>query len=138
MLSLDSSVLIQVGSFLFFCFLIKRFLFDPVSCVLEERQKQTQGRQKKADELFAEAHRLEVELTRRMEEAKRELAIKREENERVIRQEEERLLRIAREETERGLMDARRLIQEEMQRARSLLQSEASDLSLEIVRKVLG
>jgi F-type H+-transporting ATPase subunit b len=138
MLTPDYSFIVQMVSFLVFCFLFKTLLFDPVGRILGERHSRTEGRKKEAEALLAEARHIEQEIARRLETARMEAAAKREDVRRIALAEEEEILRLAREETEKMLTEARRSVQAEVDRARPLLQQEARDLSNEIVARVLG
>ncbi len=137
MLSLDLSILYQIIGFFVLLFILNRFLFRPLLKVMEERDRQTTGTLKKAEDIEKEVSEGKVAYEKRLQEAR----IKGSEARQVIKQEaleeEKRLLEEAGKEASLEISFMREKIAGEKEAAMKELTEETKSMSRNIASRLL-
>lgn len=138
MIALDYTIFVQIAAFILFWFLLSRLVFNPLSRVIDERERRTEGVKDEAESLKEERERLRRELEGQIAEANQEgNAIKE-----AIRQEalhaRERLLARAQEDAARLLQMVREEIQTEVESGRETGAREAEAIARQMAVKILG
>ncbi len=118
-------------------FVAKKFLFGPVTKIIEERQQEIDGLYASADTAKANAEAMEAEYTKRLSNAKQE-------SESIVREavargqnREEEILRKANEEADAILAKAQADIAMEKKKALNDAKDEISGLAMTIAEKVV-
>lgn len=135
---LDATVLVQLAAFLLLFLLLRSLLFRPLSALIQERDRCTEGDVK-------EARRRQVEAEEKMKKYEREMAVIRakasEERERLRnegRAREQEILAKSRAEEESILSRGRETISKQAAEVRQALDLEIGVLAREIASRVLG
>ncbi|GIW42473.1 MAG: hypothetical protein KatS3mg076_3050 [Candidatus Binatia bacterium] len=132
------SVLAQVVTFFVLWAVLRRWLFEPMLSVLDEREKRTRGTMEMAQGWVAEAREAEATYDRKLLTARREAARHAEEVRRALREEEREVLESARNEAAARIARARSELVREVEGARARLEEEARRLGTEIRRAILS
>lgn len=138
MLSLDWNIIWTVVNILILFFFLKKFLFKPVTDMMDKRQQLIEGSLQNAEDIKAEALELkgqyELELSHAGEEA---LKIVNEAREKAV-QETNRQLKETREEAARILQEASKTIEIEKQKSLQNAQSEIAGIAMLAASKIIG
>jgi F-type H+-transporting ATPase subunit b len=138
MIALDSTVFIQIASFLVLWFLLNKILFKPFLGLLEERERKTEGVKAESASLTEEGERLRAEYEGKISHANDEGRAVKESILQEARQQRERLLGQAREEAAGLLERVRQEVQTELRKERELAGREAEAVAQEMASKILG
>jgi len=136
-INLDKSMILQVINLLILLFVLRKFLFKPLTQFLAKRAegiKQSLDEARLAREAAAKAqeeYRAQVAATQR------ESAAMREQVQREVEEERQRLLKASRDEAQRLVAEARAAIDQEARRARAQLREEAVNLSVAVAERLL-
>ncbi|HWP58907.1 MAG TPA: ATP synthase F0 subunit B [Candidatus Acidoferrales bacterium] len=138
MISIDSSIALQILAFLAFWFFFNRLLIKPYLEVVEERERRTDGARAEASQLAREAEELKAEYEKAIADAAAEAQAIKE----TIRAEGARIrdetLQRARAEAAGRLQAARATIQRELEAARRQAARDAEELAADMAAKILG
>ena len=137
-ISIDSSFLIQIVSFLILWAVLKRLLFDPMLHVLEERERRTDGNLKAAEELREQAAALRSQHDTSIHAVRRSVSEKTEESRKAALAEERQIIAAARDAAAATLNSTRAEIAAQIENARQRLTGQAADLAQQLTEKVLG
>ncbi|MBQ5330040.1 MAG: F0F1 ATP synthase subunit B [Oscillospiraceae bacterium] len=117
---------------------VKKFLFEPVNKVIEERKAQVSKTYVEADNALENAHKLESEYEEKLSQAKEESAeIVRAASERAGRKGEE-ITAAARKEADAMIARANAEIEHERARAVSEVKGEIAGMAVELAEKIIG
>ncbi len=138
MLNLDWNIIWTFVNILILFFFLKKFLFKPVTDMMEKRQQLIEGSLQNAEDIKAEALELkgqyELELSHAGEEA---LKIVNEAREKAV-QETNRQLKETREEAARILQEASKTIEVEKQKSIQNAQAEIAGIAMLAASKIIG
>lgn len=138
MLNLDWNIIWTFVNILILFFFLKKFLFKPVTDMMEKRQQLIEGSLQNAEDIKAEALELkgqyELELSHAGEEA---LKIVNEAREKAV-QEKNRQLKETREEAARILQEASKSIEVEKQKSIQNAQAEIAGIAMLAASKIIG
>ena len=138
MITIDSSVVLQIVSFLVFWFLLNKLLFKPYLGILEERENKTEGTRAEAAQLVDETDRLKTEYEQAIAEATAEAQAVKETIRSEAARARDQILNRAREETAGRLQVARETLMREIQQSRAQAARDAETIAREMVEKILG
>ena len=137
-ISIDSSFLVQIVSFLILWAILKRLLFDPMLGVLEERERRTDGNLKVAEELRDQAAALRNEHETSIHAVRRAVTEQSEESRKAALADERQIIAASRDQAAVALNNTRAEIAVQIEKARQRLRGQAADLATQIAEKVLG
>jgi F-type H+-transporting ATPase subunit b len=137
-ISIDSSFVVEIVSFLILWAILKRLLFDPMLHVLEEREKRTEGNLKAAEELREQAMSLRNQHETSIHTVHRSVSEQAEESRKAALETERQIIAEARDAAAARLNKARTEIAEQVEAARQRLSGQAADLAERIASKILG
>lgn len=124
--------------FVFLIFYLQKVLFRPLSRILEERRKQTEGVRELAERAMHDAQNKKDEYERALLAARAEIYRQHDALRRHWAAEQEEELARARGEAERTIEEAKVAIEFETQRAEADLEAGVQGLSEQIVDRLLG
>ena len=138
LLSLDGSLLVQMGLFLVLMAVLNRLLFRPTLQAVTLREERTTGARQEADRVRAEAEAKVVEFDRRLKEARGQASAGRKalSDEGALRRQE--LVDVARREASDLLEGSRKELEEAAVLARGGVAAAADSLAGQIVARLLG
>jgi len=137
-ISIDSSFLVEIVSFLILWAILKRLLFDPMLGVLEERERRTDGNLKAAEELRNQAAALRDEHETSIHVVRRAVTEQGEESRKAALAEERQIIAASRDQAAVTLNNTRAEIAAQIEEARQRLSGQAANLATQIADKVLG
>jgi F-type H+-transporting ATPase subunit b len=138
MITIDSSVVLQIVSFLVFWFLLNKLLFKPYLGILEERENKTEGTRAEVAQLVDETDRLKTEYEHAIAEATAEAQAVKETIRSEAARARDQILNRAREEAAGRLQVARETLLREIQQSRAQAARDAETIAREMVEKILG
>src|SRR5262249_32530474 len=134
----DSTFLVQMLVFAVLFFVLRRWWFEPVLWVIEERQRRSEGAVAEARAMEAEVVRLRAEHEAALVETR---ARARQEFEDMLRRAETEQVRIVDEataEAQRALAGGRGGLADEVAEARKGLEAQVQSISRDVARMILG
>jgi len=134
----DYTFLVQIGLFVVFWLVMKRFWFGPALRIIKERAARSEGAIREAQAVQAEAERLGAEHAAALGAVKAEAHHDMQVIVRQAETEQQTILADARREAEQRLADARTRIAEEVAVARQGLRVQVEEIARDVMRKVLG
>lgn len=138
MLNLDWNIIWTIVNILILFLFLKKFLFKPVTEMMEKRQQLIENSFKEAEDKKAEAQELknqyELELSHASEEAAKILNEAREK----AAQETNRQLREAKEEANKIILEANKTIELERQKTLQNAQAEIAGIAMLAASKIIG
>ena len=117
---------------------VKKFLFEPVNKILEERKSQVSNTYEEANAALENAHTLENEYTDKLSAAKEESAEMLRNAAQRAQTRSEEIISAAKNEAEGIMTRANADIERERQRAISSVKDDISDIAVDIAEKVIG
>jgi F-type H+-transporting ATPase subunit b len=138
MIDVNYTLLIQVGIFILFVFLINHLLFRPVVKVLERRREATTGAQEKAMSLQEKAEREEAILEERLLKARQKAALERDNLRKEILAEQKMVIEQAKHSVEKDIPALKEKAVAEAGKVEVALKGEIDALAEKIVEKTLG
>lgn len=132
------SVLIQAVIFLVSLYVIKAFILNPISQVLQGRTDQIEGSEQEAKRFEEESARLDASCRARIAEARLQAQQEKSRRRDEARTVEREIMGKGREEAQAILERIRADIQQESREARGRLREEAAGLSRILAEKLLG
>ncbi|OGP55734.1 MAG: hypothetical protein A2V67_13430 [Deltaproteobacteria bacterium RBG_13_61_14] len=138
MISINLTLLVQMGVFLAVLVILNRLLFQPILATFDERTRRVEDAKTQARALEAETAKQVAAYQGQLEEARTEGERLRESMRKMALAENERLVRQTREETGDTLGELRERIAREYREASATLKAEAQELAREVAVQVLG
>jgi F-type H+-transporting ATPase subunit b len=138
MISLDYSVIYQIGLFLVILVVLNKIAFRPYLILLEERERKTTGAQYDLAELEREGTSLRALYEDKIKQAEAAGYAAKEAILQEARQQREAVLNQARQEAMGILEGVRRELASQMQKERQLAVTEVTTIAQEMATKVLG
>ena len=117
---------------------VKKFLFEPVNKILEERKSQVSKTYEEANAALENAHTLENEYTDKLSAAKEESAEMLRNAAQRAQTRSEEIISAAKNEAEGIMTRANADIERERQRAISSVKDDISDIAVDIAEKAIG
>ena len=137
MISLDWTLWLQAGIFVFLVIFLSKVLFKPVFQVLEAREEMHKGPAKQASALKEEAAALQEEVRASLATAKQEVETFRNEILVGARQSESEILTASKAEANGFLADSRKEIDGQIQSASDQLRQEGDRIGSLLANKIL-
>lgn len=138
MISINLTLLVQMGVFLAVLVILNRLLFQPILATFDERTRRVEDAKTQARALEAETAKQVAAYQGQLEEARTEGERLREAMRKMALAENERLVRQTREETGDTLGELRERIAREYREASATLKVEAREMAREVAVQVLG
>ncbi len=138
LVDLDATLFIQLGIFLLMFLLLRQLLFKPVIRLIEARRTATVGMRDAADELEAEARKLNEDVEKRLEEVSASASAEREKMVDQARGQERELLNQARDDARGVVEQSKKDAVAQAEQARQSLRGEVSALASSVAATVLG
>ena len=138
MISINLTLLVQMGVFLTVLVILNRLLFQPILETFDERVRRVEHAKTQARALEAETAKQVAAYQGQLQEARSEGELLREAMRKTASAESERLVRRTREETGDMLGELRERISREYVEASSTLKVEAREMAREVAVRVLG
>ena len=138
MISINLTLLVQMGVFLTVLVILNRLLFQPILETFDERVRRVEHAKTQARALEAETAKQVAAYQGQLQEARSEGELLREAMRKTASAESERLVRQTREETGDMLGELRERISREYVEASSTLKVEAREMAREVAVRVLG
>ena len=138
MISVDSSVFIQMANFVVLIFILNAILYKPIRKILIERKKKIQGYEEGIQALHDDAAESEQTFQAKVGEAKTKGFQEKEALKQAGQEEEKRLIDELNEKAQADLEAVRAQIAKDAEDARSRLQADTEAFSAAIVEKILG
>ena len=127
-----------IAFFLFLVWYLKRVFFRPISAILEERRKATEGMRELAQRAFEAADKKHSEFERALQIARGEMYQEHEKLRRQWSDEQAEAIAKARAHVDQQIEEARRQIAGEAERAQTELDTRVEGLSENIVDSLLS
>jgi F-type H+-transporting ATPase subunit b len=137
LISVNTSLILQVVNFLILLILLQRFLYRPLVTMLETRSATIQQRLAEAQAAREEAQRQLAEFEAKLQASQAEAQAARERALREAAETRERLMAEARREADRLLQGAQAQIAQEVRRAKGELQAEVGALATQIAERLI-
>lgn len=138
MVSLDSTVFIQIINFLFLIWALNTVLYKPIRNILSQRKEKIAGLEEGIDQFHQGAVQKDQALKLGIKEAREKGNREKEALENEARQEELKLIEKINEKTRVDLAEIRERIVLETEQARKTLLKEVDGFAAEISRRILG
>jgi len=138
LISINLTLLVQMGVFLTVLVILNRLLFQPILETFDERVRRVEHAKTQARALEAETAKQVAAYQGQLQEARSEGELLREAMRKTASAESERLVRRTREETGDMLGELRERISREYVEASSTLKVEAREMAREVAVRVLG
>jgi len=138
LISINLTLLVQMGVFLTVLVILNRLLFQPILETFDERVRRVEHAKTQARALEAETAKQVAAYQGQLQEARSEGELLREAMRKTASAESERLVRQTREETGDMLGELRERISREYVEASSTLKVEAREMAREVAVRVLG
>lgn len=138
MLSINYSFFVQLAVFLALVFFLKRFLFDPLMGLWDERDQLIAGNKKKSEELSALADQLIVEYQGKMLDKKKHIQEAIDRNRKQAGKDQEETVSKARTQANDMIAELREKIAGEFKAAESRIRADAQVMGEKIAEKILG
>jgi len=138
LISINLTLLVQMGVFLAVLVILNRLLFQPILETFDERTRRVEDAKTQARALEAETAKQVAAYQGQLQEARSEGERLREAMRKMALAENERLVRQTREETGDMLGELRERIAREYREASATLKVEAREMAREVAVQVLG
>ena len=138
MVSLDSTVFIQIINFLFLIWALNTVLYKPIRNILSQRKEKIAGLEEGIDQFSQGAVQKDQALKSGIKEAREKGNREKEALENEARQEEIKLIEKINEKARGDLAEIRERIVRETEQARKTLLKEVDGFAAEISRRILG
>ncbi|MFZ2631849.1 MAG: ATP synthase F0 subunit B [Desulfosalsimonadaceae bacterium] len=138
MVSLDSTVFIQIINFIFLIWALNTVLYKPIRNILSQRKQKIAGLEEGIDQFSQGAVQKDQALKLGIKEAREKGNREKEALENEARQEEIKLIEKINEKARGDLAEIRERIVRETEQARKTLLKEVDGFAAEISRRILG
>jgi F-type H+-transporting ATPase subunit b len=138
MIDINSSLLIQVGLFIFLMLVLNQIFFKPFLRFLEERQEKIQGDERKAVKLQEEAEQYRLQFEEGMDKGQLQALDEKGRIQEAGAQESKRVIDTAQQEVAGEMPKIKAQIAQESKQALTELEGQQGVMAKEIVEKILG
>ena len=138
MLSINYSFFVQLAIFLALVFVLKKFIFNPLMNLWDERDQLIAGNKEKSEELSAKVDRLIVDYQGKILAKKKQMQEETDKNRKLAVREQEDLVAKLRTQSNEMIAELREKIATEFKDARLRIQSDARLMGEKIAEKILG
>lgn len=138
MISIDYTLLIQMGSFLVLMVILNLFVFRPMVALLEEREKRIKDPGTDAKGMEAEVEKMRLQYEATLNEAKLKAIEERNRLRKEGADREQEIVKGAYKAAEGTVSEVKERIEKELSIARETLRKEAESLSSNVAEKLLG
>lgn len=138
MISLDLTLLIQMGLFLTLMLILNRFVFRPMAALLEERGKRIKDPGTDAKGMEAEVEKMRLRYETTLNEAKLRAIEERNKLKKEGAEMEREITQTAYKAAEEMMSEVKERMDKELSIARESLRREAGSLSADAAEKLLG
>ncbi len=138
MVSIDSTLFIQIVNFLLLIYILNVFLYKPILRILDERKKRLQGSEDEIKALHQTIEQKTAEYEGKIRQAKLEAMNQRNDIQKEGAEEGKKIIDGAKEDIAKMMQDFKVKMAGEMDEARLVLNTQSRAISLEIAEKVLG
>jgi len=138
LLSINYSFFVQLAIFLALVFVLKKFIFNPLMNLWDERDQLIAGNKEKSEELSAKVDRLIVDYQGKILAKKKQMQEETDKNRKLAAREQEDLVAKLRTQSNEMIAELREKIATEFKDARLRIQSDARLMGEKIAEKILG
>jgi len=138
LLSINYSFFVQLAIFLALVFVLKKFIFNPLMGLWDERDQLIAGNKQKSEELSAKVDRLIVDYQGKIMAKKKQMQEETDKNRKLAAREQEDLVAKLHTQSNEMIAELREKIASEFKDARSRIQSDAQTMGQRIAEKILG
>jgi F-type H+-transporting ATPase subunit b len=138
MVSIDSTLFIQIVNFLLLIYILNVLLYKPILRILDERKKRLQGSEDEIKVLHQTIEQKTAEYEGKIRQAKLEAMNQRNDIQKEGAEEGKKIIDGAKEDIAKMMQDFKVKMAGEMDEARLVLNTQSRAISLEIAEKVLG
>jgi len=138
LLSINYSFFVQLAIFLALVFVLKKFIFNPLMNLWDERDQLIAGNKEKSEELSAKVDRLIVDYQGKILAKKKQMQEETDKNRKLAVREQEDLVAKLRTQSNEMIAELREKIATEFKDARLRIQSDARLMGEKIAEKILG
>ena len=138
MLSINYSFFVQLAIFLALVFVLKKFIFNPLMNLWDERDQLIAGNKEKSEELSAKVDRLIVDYQGKIMAKKKQMQEETDKNRKLAAREQEDLVAKLHTQSNEMIAELREKIASEFKDARARIQSDARLMGERIAEKILG
>ena len=138
MIDINSSLLIQVGLFIFLMLVLNKIFFQPFLRFLEERQSKIQGDEQKAVKLQEEAEQYRLQCEEGLNKGQLQALDEKGRIQEAGEQESKRMIDTAQQEVAGEMPKIKAQIAQESQQALTELERQQGAMAKEIAEKILG
>jgi F-type H+-transporting ATPase subunit b len=132
------TIVVQAILFFISLFIVKRFILDPISEVLQQRTTRIEGGEKEARRIEQEANAIDSSYRQKIQDARVKAMVLRNEMRQGALAKQKEILKSGSEEGHKILEQIRQEITREVETARAMLHKQASELSVRFSEKILG
>lgn len=138
MISLDlTTFVLQLINFMVLYFVLKRFLFEPITNLMNDRSQKISDQIDQAIEREEEAEELKVEYKKRLQDAKAEAQDIIEDSRRRAQRNKEDIINEAKAEANKKIQRAEKEINRAKQQAVDSLKDEVTNISVQMTKQLL-
>ena len=134
----DSSIVLQIVTFIVLWAILKRLLFDPFAQVLEQREGRTTGAHAAASRTLQDVSHAREQHEQAIQAARAEIAQRTEAARKEAHEERERVVAAARNESAASMVRQRAALTQQVDSARRTLLAEAEGIAAEMMQSVVG
>jgi len=138
LLSINYSFFVQLAIFLALVFVLKKFIFNPLMSLWDERDQLIAGNKEKSEELSAKVDRLIVDYQGKILAKKKQMQEETDKDRKLAVKEQEDLVARLHTESNEMIAELREKIASEFKDARLRIQSDARLMGERIAEKILG
>lgn len=138
MVSLDSTLFVQIINFLLLIFILNVLLYKPILRIMDERKKRLQDSEEEIKSLQQTVDRKTAEYEEKIRLAKLEAMNQRTDIQKEGAEAGGKIIAEAKEEIAKMMEEFKAKMAKEMDDARVILQTQSRTISLEIAEKILG
>jgi F-type H+-transporting ATPase subunit b len=138
LISIDSTLFIQIVNFLVLIFLLNIVLYRPIRRILIERKEKFGGLEKTIENTLKDAQGKEDEFARGLREAKSNGLKEKESRIAAATEEERRIIGEINEKAQENLLQIRAKIEKDTEAVRTSLKDQVDDFAKAIGQKILG
>jgi F-type H+-transporting ATPase subunit b len=138
MVSIDTSLVVQIVNFLFLIWALNRVLYKPIRSILVQRRQKALGLEEGASRFEQEAQEKDLALTAGLRQAREKGLAEQAVFEQEARDQEKKLIEKINEKARTDLAQIRDRVAQETEAARAALLQEIDSIADDISRKILG
>jgi len=131
------TMLSQIISFLFFFYVLKKILFEPLVKFLDERAAKIKNNIDNSEKKLSEAEALKAEYANKLKEFSNEMDKMRDNARQEMQQEKNQIIKEAKLQADKIIEDAKLSINEQVQKAKKELIKEIGEYSVLLSKQIL-